>query len=73
MEESVYTRVTLELHDEEFPEGDKRVIWEVPFSELRLSDILDCVRTLMVGATYSEETFKKMLVEYVSENRLMDR
>ena len=71
--EKNYLRVTAEVHDSNFSEMDRKVVWEVPTSYVNGDDMLDMLRTIMVGLTFSEETFKKVLADYVLDNHLLDK
>ena len=73
MEKKNYLRVTAEVHDEEFSDMDRTIVWEVPSSYVNGDMMLDMLRTLMVGLTFTEETFKKVLTDYVLENHLLDK
>lgn len=68
-----YLRVTVEVHDEDFITSDRKVMWEIPNSYPTGEDMLDMLRTIMVGLTFSEKTFKDTLVDYVVENKLLEK
>ena len=70
MDNKNYIRVTCEIHDDEFPGDDRKITWEKSTSELFGSDMLDCLRTIMCGLTFSHETFNNTLMNYVYENKL---
>ena len=71
--EKNYLRVTAEVHDSDFSHMDRKVVWEIPSSDVNGEDMLDMLRTIMVGLTFSEETFKKVLADYVADNHLLDK
>ena len=73
MEKKNYVKFTVEIHDEEFPSSDRVLVWEKPNSEITTEDMVECVRTLMYGLTFSEKTINNMFVNYVLENRLLDK
>ena len=67
-----YVKFTVEIHDDEFPEGDRRLVWEKPSSEVTSKDMAECIRTLMCGLTFTDKTINDMFVNYVLENKLLD-
>ena len=73
MENNNYVKFTVEIHDEEFSDMDRRIVWEKPSSEITTEDMVECVRTLMYGLTFSEKTINNMFVNYVLENRLLEK
>lgn len=64
-----YTRVTVEVHDNDFSSADRKVTWEIPDAYPSGEDMLDMLRTVMVGMTFSEKTFYDTVRDYVIENR----
>lgn len=68
-----YVRFTVEVHDEEYPENERRLVWEKPSIEITLDDMCECIRTLMCGLTFSNEAINDMFIDYVLENRLIDK
>lgn len=68
-----YVKFTVEIHDDEFPEGDRRLVWEKPSSEVTSEDMAECIRTLMYGLTFTDKTINDMFVNYVLDNKLLDK
>lgn len=67
-----YVKFTVEIHDEDFPDMDRVLVWEKPNSNVTLSDINECIRTLMYGLMFSEKSINKMFLDYVLENGLIE-
>ena len=73
MEKNNYVKFTVEIHDEEFPDMDRRLVWEKPSSEISSEDMAECIRTLMYGLTFTDRTINDMFVNYVLDNKLLDK
>lgn len=68
MEKEKYIKVSAEVKDCEYPDSNIKVEWIKDCPYVHEEDMLDCLRTIMVGLTFSEYQFKRILVEYVREN-----
>ena len=73
MEKNNYVKFTVEIHDEEFSDMDRKIVWEKPSSEITLEDMCECMCTLMYGLTFTDKSIKDMFVNYVLENRLLKK
>lgn len=67
-----YVKFTVEIHDEDFPDMDRVLVWEKPNSNVTLSDMNECIHTLMYGLMFSEKSINKMFLDYVLENGLIE-
>ena len=68
MEEEKYIKVSAEVKDSEYPDSNIKIEWMKDIPYVNENDMLDCLRTIMVGLTFSEYQFKRILVGYVQEN-----
>lgn len=66
--EDKFIKVSVEVKDSEYPESNIKVEWKKDNPYVHEEDMLDCLRTIMVGLTFSEYQFKRILVGYVREN-----
>ena len=71
MDKKNYLRVTAELHDDEME--DRVIVWELSKSDVSGEDMLDMLRTIMVGLTFPETVFQHTLCDYVVENHLLEK
>ena len=68
MEKERYIKVSVEVKDNEYPDSNIKVEWIKDNPYINENDMLDCLRTIMAGLTFSEYQFKRILVGYVQEN-----
>lgn len=54
METKKFTRLTLENEDRKFT-------WEVPYSDVASDELLDAMRTLMIGMTFPDSVVLKTM------------
>ena len=66
--EDKFIKVSAEVKDSEYPDSNIKVEWMKDNPYVNEDDMLDCLRTIMVGLTFSEYQFKRILVGYVQEN-----
>ena len=66
--EDKFIKVSAEVKDSEYPDSNIKVEWMKDSPYINENDMLDCLRTIMVGLTFSEYQFKRILVGYVQEN-----
>ena len=66
--EDRFIKVSAEVKDSEYPESNIKVEWMKNNPYVHEEDMLDCLRTIMVGLTFSEYQFKRILVGYVQDN-----
>ena len=60
-EEKKFTRLTLE-------QDDLKVIWEVPYNDVTGEDMMQAIRTIMVGMTFSDNTVESSMADYINEH-----
>lgn len=58
-----FTRLTIE-------QSDHKVIWEIPYEDVTGSELIQALKTLMVGITFSESSFESSLAGYLNNNTL---
>lgn len=58
-----FTRLTIE-------QSDNKVIWEIPYEDVTGSELIQALKTLMVGITFSESSFESSLADYINNNSL---
>lgn len=63
-----YFRVTVELHDEEVPEYDIKIVRETPKVDINYNELMEAFRFIATGLTFSEKQFKDMLINYIEES-----
>jgi hypothetical protein len=56
-----FTRLTLE-------QDDLKLSWEVPYKDVIATEMVEAFHTLMIGMTFTEQTFFDTLAKYLSEN-----
>lgn len=66
--EDKFIKVSAEVKDSEYPDSNIKIEWMKETPYINEDDMLDCFRTIMVGLTFSEYQFKRILVGYVQEN-----
>lgn len=59
-EEPKFTRLTLE-------QNDKKIVWEVPFDDVSGEDMMDAIKTIMIGMTFHPDTIINSMASYVNE------
>ena len=55
-----FTRLTLE-------QGDQKVVWEVPYEDVNGEDMVQALKTVMIGMTFYESSFYNALANYLEE------
>lgn len=63
MENKEFTRLTLE-------QGGRKIVWEVPYDDVNGEEFMDAICTIMVGATFNQETVHKCMAEWLSDHSL---
>jgi len=56
-----FTRLTVE-------QPDLKVTWEVPYNDVNGEDMMNAIRTIMVGMTFHPETVYRAMREYAEEH-----
>ena len=55
-----FTRLTLE-------QNDKKIVWEVPFDDVDGENMMDAIKTIMIGMTFHPDTIIDCMASYVNE------
>ena len=58
--ENNFTRLTLE-------QNDIKVVWEVPNVDVTGEDMMQAIRTIMIGMTFHENTIENSMKNYLEE------
>ncbi len=56
-----FTRLTLE-------QNDRKVVWEVPYDDVTGEDMMQAIRTIMIGMTFHEHTIESAMADYLHEH-----
>lgn len=56
-----FTRLTLE-------QKDLRLVYEVPYDDVSGDDMVQALRTIMIGMTFCDDTVLSSFVRYVNEH-----
>ena len=59
--ENKFTRLTLE-------QDDLKVTWEVPYNDVSGEDMMQAIRTIMIGMTFNESTVESAMASYLEEH-----
>ena len=59
--EKKFTRLTLE-------QDDLKVTWEVPYNDVTGEDMMQAIRTIMIGMTFSDKSVESSMVDYINEH-----
>lgn len=59
--EQKLTRLTLEC-------GDRKVSWEMPYTDITIEDLIDAFYSLCIGITFSPRTVEHWMKEWVEEH-----
>jgi len=62
-----YFRVTIEVHDEEIPEYDIKLMRETPNPDISYDELIETFKFMAVGLTFSESQFNDMLINYIED------
>lgn len=65
MEKERFTRITAE-------QGEKKIVWEVPYEDINGEDMLDALNTIMIGLTFGQETIFRSIASWL-EDRAYDK
>ncbi len=57
-DEKKFTRLTLE-------QDDRKIVWEVPYDDVTGDDMMQAIRTIMIGMTFCEDTIELSMVSYL--------
>ena len=60
-EEKKFTRLILE-------QNDRTIVWEVPYNDVTGEDMMQAIRTIMVGMTFSDKSVASSMASYLEEN-----
>lgn len=53
-----FTKLTLE-------QDDIKIVWEVPYEDVTTADMMQAIRTLMIGITFSDKSVEEGMVNYL--------
>ena len=56
-----FTRLTLE-------QNNLKVIWEVPYDDVNGEDMMQAIRTIMIGMTFSDLSVESSMASYLQEH-----
>lgn len=57
-DEQKFTRLTLE-------QGDIKIVWEVPYDDVTGDDMMQAIRTIMIGMAFCEDTIETSMASYL--------
>lgn len=60
-EEQRFTRLTLE-------QNDRKIVWEIPYNDPNGEDMMQAIRTIMIGMAFSNKTVESSMADYLNEN-----
>lgn len=60
-EEQKFTRLTLD-------QNNLHVVWEVPYDDVTGEEMLQALRTLMIGMTFNDLTIESSMASYLEEH-----
>ncbi len=60
MEKNKFTRLTIE-------QSNLKVVWEVPYEDVSGCDMVDALKTLMVGMTFSLDSIPDIFADWLKE------
>ena len=61
MNDNKFTRLTLD-------QSDLHVEWEVPYEDVGGEDMMQAIRTLMIGMTFNDITIERSMASYLQEH-----
>ena len=56
-----FTRLTLE-------QDDLKIVWEVPYEDVTTADMMQAIRTIMIGMTFSDQSVEEGMANYLYEH-----
>jgi hypothetical protein len=59
--EEKFTRLTLD-------QKDLHIVWEVPYDDVSGDDMLNAIRTIMIGMTFSDLGIEKTMADYLRDH-----
>lgn len=60
-EKQKFTRLTLD-------QSDLHVEWSVPYEDISGEDMMQAIKTIMIGMTFSENTVEKSMADYLQDH-----
>ena len=60
-EKQKFTKLTLE-------QPDLKVIWEIPYDDVSGDDMMQAIRTIMIGMTFNEHTIESSMARYLQDH-----
>ena len=61
MENNKFTRLTLE-------QNNLKVVWEIPYDDPNGEDMMQAIRTIMIGMTFSDASIESSMASYLMEH-----
>lgn len=61
MENNKFTRLTLE-------QNCRKIVWEIPYDDPNGEDMMEAIRTIMIGMTFSDKTVESSMAGYLNEH-----
>lgn len=55
-----FTRLTLE-------QSDIKIIWEIPYEDVNYEDMMNAIKTIMIGMTYHESQVYAAMANYLND------
>ena len=56
-----FTRLTLE-------QDDLKIVWEVPYKDVTGDDMMQAIRTIMIGMSFSDNTVESSMATYLDNH-----
>lgn len=56
-----FTRLTLE-------QNDRKIVWEIPYDDPSGEDMMQAIRTIMIGMTFSDLSVESSMASYLQEH-----
>ena len=53
-----FTKLTLE-------QDDLKIVWKVPYEDVTTADMMQAIRTIMIGMTFSDNSVEKGMADYL--------
>ena len=61
MENNKFTRLILE-------QNNLKIVWEVPYDDVNGEDMMQAIRTIMIGMTFSDASVESSMADYLMEH-----
>ena len=57
----LFTRLTLE-------QNDRKIVWEMPYNDVNGEDMMQAIRTIMIGMTFSDKSVESSMASYINDH-----